>query len=558
MDSIQRNKTWVRWLEGRKLERAEAAALAKEMEADETLAKQLWSDLDVHRQLEAAQKLEADDFTFVGRMMARFEVEKAHRFDSTGVPQSESVLSTEPPLADMQTLPREAPPVVGMPKQNYPNQAEDDLRISATQSSKPRTKKTTMRILVLAACFLLMASMVWLAYETGRRNGPASVAGKQDDAATDSPRAVTGNDELPVLPGLQSADDGLVNQGSPDDNEHVSTEGTVEPRSGADQIAIKEPAQSTETLNEQAELTVAPTTFAKIIDSQAATWSKRPKEWPRIGDQQLELQSGTATFELDQGGEFTVTGPAKFSVGEQGVDFQSGQVAFVMPDLGDEKFVVNARNNQIQPTGVTRFNLNVDDRISDLKVERGAIEVNPWFGRMVTKPMELNANKQNHLTIEGHDGAQPAVARLMGEKDRYEGWINFQDRVLKSTDSELVDDLFRRAKKRYSESPQQLGQEWKNLTDLATDQLPRGPNRLGNPPLQNPPQMEQMRKQMQEMMEQMQQRAREAARNGGQGGFNFSFDGKDFQFQSEGDFESMEEQLLGPFADLAERLKRGK
>ena len=558
MDSIQRNKTWVRWLEGRKLEPAEAAALAKEMEADETLTKQLWSDLDVHRQLEAAQKLEADDFGFVGRMMARFEVEKANRFDSATVPQSDAVLNPESPLVDMQTLPIEAPPVVGLPEQNLWKEGEAGLHFSATQSRKPRTKKTTMRILVLAACFLLMASTVWLAYETGRRNGPAAVAGKQDGTTPDTAGEVAGNDEMPVLPNPPSAGDGLASQGSPDEKGSIWTDDTVEPLPGAGQFANKEPTESSESLNEQTELTGAPTTFAKIIDSQAATWSKRPKAWPRIGDQQIELQSGTATFELDQGGEFTVTGPAKFSVGEQGVDFQTGQVAFVVPDLGDEKFVVNARNNQIQPTGVARFRLNVDDKISDLKVDRGAIEVNPWFGRMVTNPMELNAKKRNRLTIEGHDGGRPAVARLSGEQDQFEGWINFQDRVLKSTDAELVDDVFRRAKKRYGEAPQQLGQEWKNLTDLATDQFTQRPGRMGNPQVQNSPQAQQMMKQMREMMEQMQKQAQESARNGRQGGFNFNFDGRDFQFQTQGDFKSVEKSLLGPFADLADRLKRGQ
>ncbi len=564
MDPKRRNKAWIRWLEGRNLEHTEVTELTHEMEAKETLAGQLWSDLDIHRQLKAAQKLEADDFTFVGRMMARFEVERTPQLDSTPVPESESLFSSDAPVLDLEAMSIEAPPqalTVGLPERNREHEDQGTFRISAVQSSRPGAKKTTIRMFALAACFLLMASMLWFAYEMGRSNGPAPVAGKQSDTPADISTEVVGKDEIPTPPDLKPLGDDLANRdgrSAADANKIISPDKAVEPSVPADAIANQKPVETLKTLNEQPGLKVAPNTFAKIIEAQTATWAKRPKDWPRVSDQPLELQSGTVTFELDQGGEFTVTGPAQFSIGEQGVDFQTGQAAFVIPDLGDETFVVNARNNQIQPAGVTRFQLNVDDNNSDLKVDRGALEVNPWFGRMVTKPMELNANKRNRLTIEGHDGGQPAVARLSGEQDQFEGWINFQDRVLKSTDAELVDDVFRRAKKRYSESPQRLGQEWKNLTDLSTDQLMQRPGRMGNPQMQNSPQSEQMMKQMREMIEQMQQQAQEAARNGRQGGFNFNFDGQDFQFQKQGDFKSMEKQLLGPFADLAERLKRGQ
>ena len=77
----------------------------------------------------------------------------------------------------------------------------------------------------------------------------------------------------------------------------------------------------------------------------------------------------------------------------------------------------------------------------------------------------------------------------------------------------------------------------------------------GNMNFPIPPDPDEMMKRAQEMMDQMQRRARGAGGNPFQGGFQWSFDGRDFQFQSTGDLKSMNQRLLGPFADLADQLK---
>lgn len=569
MDQTKITKTWIRWLAGRKVEKIDAEALIREMDAQPEIGETLMQDLDIHRQLAAMQILEQDEFSFVGKAVARFEMAQQDLPECSDAEIEEMLDCEDRNLSNPQSGTRaiEAPPL-------QVNRRGQTSSISAGASSQRSSRakplrRSMLKGLALATCILLMGSIVWFAYEMGRRSGPGATS-KQAindsnkpnlESNTVQPKARAAAPE--PASNLASKDALAGNQKPIEKSSHQerATDGLLDPQADSTNLS-KENSKRTPPAT-LVELPRKPTnTFAKVTEEKDAVWGEQPMGWPRLGSQFIDLESGTVTVELDRGGEFTVQGPARFSVNEQGVDIESGRAAFVMPDLGLEEYVVNARNNQIQPAGIARFQLNVNDQASDLELERGAIEVNPWFGRMVTNPMQLEAGKLDRLTIEGHDGKRPAVARLTGgPQTQFEGWVNFQDRVFKSKDAKLVEDVFQRARKRFDESPQNLGVEWKNLTDFASDQLSE--RLIGMPPgnlnLPNAPNPREMMKQVQEMMEQMQRRARGGAGNPFQGGFRWSFDGSDFQFQTEGqtdsDLKSINQQLLGPFADLADQIK---
>lgn len=562
MDQSKLTKTWIRWLAGRKIEDADAQTLAHEMTARPEVAQALLEDLSLHRQLKAMQTLEQDEFSFVGQAVARFEMAQPnlHEFaESEPDHELTSDLETQVNVLPVSGV-VEAPPRQIHAANPALNTVLGNADRGPRQTGRP--SRSVVKWLALATCLMLMGSIVWIAYEMGRRSGQNPSANKaasqpNEPKTTDpSPQRKAAPAEPKIETGLPAKDALADNQTSdqkPNGNPRQS-DNDFDPQANPDERNpnLKPPSTLVEIPKKAA------TTFAQVTKHKDDVWVEKPQGWPRLGPQFIELESGTVTVELDRGGEFTIQGPARFSVNDQGVDIESGQAAFVMPDFGLEEFFVNARNNQIQPDGVARFQLNVNDQVSDLELERGAVEVNPWFGRMVTNPMQLEAGKLDRLTIDGHDGNRPAVARLTGgPQTQFEGWVNFQDRVFKSKDADLVDDVFRRARTRFNESPQNLGVEWKNLTDLASDQMPERFNGMppGNMNFPIPPDPDEMMKRAQEMMDQMQRRARGAGGNPFQGGFQWSFDGRDFQFQSTGDLKSMNQRLLGPFADLADQLK---
>ena len=562
MDQSKLTKTWIRWLAGRKIEEVDAQALANEMITRPEVAQTLMEDLSLHRQLKAMQTLEQDDFSFVGQAVARFETAQQNFGELGGSvteQEFESGIEVQRDLLLENTL-IEAPPlqVNSLNQNSKPASRVPDRQAPQTR----RTPRSMVRWLALATCILLMGSIVWFAYEMGRRAGPNPSANNAT-SETVQPNPAPQSREQQATPSEtnnESADplmNGLAGNATPDeDRDNNQKQGN---QTGVPQTHPKKQNQNLKPPSALAQLPEkAATTFAEVTQDQDAVWVKQPADWPRLGTQFIELESGTVTVELDRGGEFTIQGPARFSINDRDVNIELGQAAFIMPDFGLEEFFVNARNNQIQPEGVARFQLNVDEQVSDLELERGAVEVNPWFGRMVTNPMQLEAGKLDRLTIDGHDGNRPAVARLTGEpQTQFEGWVNFQDRVFKSKDADLVDDVIRRARRRFTEAPQNLGVEWKNLTDLASDQMTERFNGMppGNLNFPNPPSPEEMMKQAQKMMEQMQKRAQGRGGNPFQGGFQWSFEGNNFEFQSTGDLKSMNQRLLGPFADLADQIK---
>ncbi len=311
--------------------------------------------------------------------------------------------------------------------------------------------------------------------------------------------------------------------------------------------------------------------WATIIKDRDAVWTSRPTRSP-LSSQVYQLDTGTATIELAVGGQLTVTGPARFEMDRDAVHIEQGRVAFVLPDLSAETFFIRAGGNRIQPQGIARFAVRIEPAGSaDLTVQRGELQVEPWFGQRSPTPITLTAGGADHLTISNDRGSQPGVARLVGSQGQFEGWVGYQGLVINSQHPELLDELLNRAESRFEESPELLTTEWQALVqalDVNPETPPFAPpaHRFQLPGIgkENSGELPDDFQRMQEMLQKMLERAGQpgwsfpSEISPGQFHFHFEAGGQGGQLPNLPFPGQMPQDALGVFKDLLQELQQQK
>lgn len=558
MNRAELNTTWLRWLDGRAVDEDIANEMIAALDTDRELLDLYLTDLEMHRQLQAMARVDAGDLAFVGRSVAHYEASLDELFASPSAP-GKPVNTDQIPEADVtsRTFPL-TPPREGLPPVIKVDLSQDHSGHSARSSLPSAGNRTRRRSwLALALCIPLLVAMVITAFEMGKQSArrtdpnPGSTVeadhGDESTSPADSPETKGNIDRDPAAALANSAEPGAAEPPA-QDQPMPDADGQQIPESGAERIAgdLKQPPRPERD-----------TTFAKVIDAEDAVWSVEPVTFPRLGSQSLELVSGEAQIEWDEGGAMRVTGPAVLTIGRKFVDVINGTVQLDLPDHGSEAVTIQARDSRIEPDGIARFELRVPEQgLSGVDIDRGAIRVTPWQGRFVggdPQGMILSPDGFNQLEIGEHSDARPAVARLSGPNDAFEGWVNVNGQVITSPRRKVLDDLYQRAEERFVEAPAALQQEWQTLSRLVADQSPS----IAPPGGQFlPPEFQEMRKRMEQMMEEMGHPGfRFPDVNGNGGGFQFSFDGNDFQFQSSNLSPEQQKQLLGSFAEFVDELK---
>lgn len=551
MSQAEITQTWIRWLDNRPVNHEAADRLVAIADQNESVANQMLQDLDLHRQLRALGHIQQDDFSFVGQLLVRFESEMVTmiRPEDLGDERVTEVAVVAPIVDESDfAIDIKARPA-GLP-------------VPSTGDTSTGSRRQA--IWAAALCLPLLVALLFTSYQMGRH----SVVSHPVD-----PAQKTGNDGQAKLtrtaPDLSAP---VENPNAPDvptpKPEKSRNQGPKQPETNPQRpgrAMVQHPsrfqpdASPDQPLPELPEKPGAAPAFATIQNAENAVWKTTPDSYPRIGLATLELLSGKAVIEFDTGGAITLQGPAQLVVDQGFVEIERGKFEVDLPAIDEEQFLVQAGSSKIQPTGKTLFNVNVEpDGSSSVAVDRGAVTVKPWQAVVRGEPVKLSRTGFRRLQIEGEKGNQPLMASLTGDgQTQFEGLVNYNGQVVRSTDRELINRIYQRACERFDEAPGKLDGEWDAFSRLAFPGTGQSAS-PGNEALKE--MQERMRKAMEEVMPPG-FRFPDFPEGEFQGSFSFGQDqdgNTDFQFsgQSMEEANQMMRQKLGSFADFADEIKK--
>ncbi|MGI9515468.1 MAG: hypothetical protein ACR2NP_00350, partial [Pirellulaceae bacterium] len=139
MNQAELNNTWTRWLDDRPVRSDAIDRLIEELEDNEMMLQQLLGDLDTHRQLLAAGKVDLEDFEFVGRMLVRYET------SGIGAEQIQPLVTTSP--AECRPV-KNGSPVAAGPVTHERSADADELpvvTVKTTEDLDAKKRKLTWR-----------------------------------------------------------------------------------------------------------------------------------------------------------------------------------------------------------------------------------------------------------------------------------------------------------------------------------------------------------------------------------------------------------------------------
>ena len=310
------NETWIRWLDRRPVNQEILDQLTIDLTVDEKSKQRLMDDLDIHRQLQALASIPEDDFSFVDRMLVRFETDVSVNAINTG--------ETASSLAERSVVAASSERVVGPGIPVELDRPFPLVSVDRVNRKAPKKQKSSFRfssVHGLALVIPLMAALLFAAFELGKQTardpGPLpSQQNKPADRLTNVPRAI--DQQRPTATIDENNQSSETNQRTDwvdtnppdkdtilDDKHDVTVQGIVKIESVDDQVKGID-HESTSGRNDS--------TFATIQDRADAVWTLRPATYPRLEKQTLKLLSGQTVIEFDVGGVITVTGPANLVV----------------------------------------------------------------------------------------------------------------------------------------------------------------------------------------------------------------------------------------------------
>ncbi len=529
---------WNRWLEGRLLDSAEVNQLVAALDGDDPVADPLYQDLDIHRLLLAAAERERNDLSFVQRMVDCYDRRPSTR--------------TLPPAGSANPSFQWLVEATGTRPQTAPATGESAggplIQMVVTPSGVRRSAvaKRQWHYLSVAASLALLTATLATVWWMNSNSPGRSPRAEQLETPAPGPRNAHPDPSLPV------------SEPGPDQSPAVDGPAlaAAEPAVAADSQpagpVVKEPRPGNP-LWQSRQLTPRDppnATFAGIRELQPCDWADGPDHPDRVGVETLRLRSGVALIDLDQGGSFTVTGPSQLTLAGPGqLELVRGRLDGELPDFDRGELVIQTPDSRIQPQHDSRFALHVpsDDQL-DVRVDQGAIEVQPWQARVVDDTILLSDAGFNRVQIDAAGQNSPARARFRTPQGQFEGWVNVHGKSLKSRDEHLVDEVFARASDRFREAPEQLDQEWNNL--LSMIRSVRSPKSAGPGPDRIPAELDDFVRQMQEMMKPAAPFASESSARAGAFEGVLNINGQEMRFDSQQAFDAAQRDLLGSFADL--------
>ncbi len=547
MTSPNINQIWTRWLDQSALDESQARVLAAALTDDGKLADELLEDLDMVRQLSALGQSPTSDAGFVAATLSQFDQQVAAVEKS---PSDDSVAVDQQPFGWLDAAKNEAAPMPLAEPVDSPELPSIKTRERRRQKS-PRSQRVWIGILVAVPLMIGLAFLIWPGGERAQPQHPP-VAEKEPGNENGAPRVDEPIARIPESEPLVPAEPDLPKTHEPpveslvDDNSRANRDQKVALDWNRRVVPESEKDLARPVTPLQPGMPGQPV-FASVQERGRCLWRAAVPESGRVGVGELTLITGRADIEFDNGQLFRMVAPATVRLdGPDQLTLIEGKLQGNSFEAETDEFVIRTVNARVQPQTDSRFSMEIEPIGDQLTVDRGAIDVVPWYGNATDDSILLSPSGLDNAMIQDIDDQHggPIQAYFRNNRGAYEGWVNVEGQVLKSQNMEFVNEIYLHARDRYMDSPQDLRREWNNLLSLVRS----GQNMGGQPNIGQQLTGTEFDQFMDRFSGVLNQAIDPAQARFFQG--TFEFNGRQMQFNSPQEFAAAREEILGSFAEV--------
>ncbi|MGI9515886.1 MAG: hypothetical protein ACR2NP_02470, partial [Pirellulaceae bacterium] len=287
-------------------------------------------------------------------------------------------------------------------------------------------------------------------------------------------------------------------------------------------------------------------TFAAVFERGRCSWDGDITDWSTLGIGEVTLRTGRARLDLDNGYSFDLRAPVTLRLdGPEQITVIRGTLQGDSRNSESDVFVIRTGNVQVQPHADAEFSVQVKSVADEVAVDDGAVDVVPWYGRSTDDSILLSRGGLDKAVIQDFEDQRggPIHANFRNSRnDDYEGWVHVEGQVLKSRNLQFVKRIYRLARERYMDSPQELRREWDNLMSLMRSGQNMGVPNIGRsmPGTEFDQIMAHVNGAMNQVVDPAQARFFQGT---------FEFNGQRMQFNSPEEFAAAQREIFGSFAE---------
>lgn len=517
-----------RLYEGEPLTGLELLELEQARRKDDSLARLLRDDMQLHEELKALHRIDATQEEFVRRCLL-----------ATGAGLSADKVEEESNANAVAS-----PALITAPRLELGDRA-DRLRRNRKAGKTSSTRQVIGWLSAAAAITLVaLGSWWWVSRSADLSNSVAKTEDKGIDPAKSESRAET-----------RKTENGVV---------EIPVEGTVGPKfetksskspspTGLAESAIDPEASSPD---EPDEVVPDLTRLASLQFSPESVWGQKPHEteaYPAI----YALHSGIAELVMTDGTRLVFQGPASFTLeSPRQMRLNEGQIQ-IEPVAAENSFSVETPTVWLDSGDNLLAYLNVRPAEGTMvQIEKGALSARPWMkdgeSEMLLSENELDRGMFGPAWRE--DSTQPATAIAVNDNGKFQGIVHAADRPLSITSPAVFARILDESRSMIRDDGQRFPEQWRGMVDRLDEAVSNMELKFDNQSVK-PGSAGEMLDQFERIRQQMMSDTKGSGGNGVEGnnqssGFSgvLNVNGREQRFSSPEEFQAAQNKMFGPMA----------